>query len=114
MVINAVGFISQVEKTQHFVRHARYGYNIVVNSAFESLERDDKPVRNSSATTCALMNKPDGVLHNLIEIQQRLQFRTHCQLAAIEKQFHKVMLLLLLLFTAVNRLQCSFKNFEST
>ena len=91
IVINAAGFISQAEKAQHFVRHAGYGYNMVINSAFESLERDDEHLRTSSASLQSLMSKPEDALQNLVETQRRSQCRTHLQLAAVEKQFHKVM-----------------------
>jgi len=90
MVLNAVVFIWQVEKAQHFVRYASYGYSMVINGAFESLERDDKRVKNSSASIRSLMTSPEDALQNLVEVQHRSQRHTHLQLAAIEKQFHKV------------------------
>jgi len=64
---------------------------MVINSAFESLERDDEHLRTSSASLRSLMSKPEDALQNLVETQRRSQCRTHLQLAAVEKQFHKVM-----------------------
>jgi len=83
--------VLQAEKASHFVHHAGYGCSMVVNSAFESLERDGEQVMLDGVNVDrTLMTKPDDMLQKLVEVQHRSQFRSHLQLAAIEKQFHKV------------------------
>jgi len=84
--------MSQAEKTQHFIRQARYGCIVTAEGPYDALHRDAE-LSNSSAMDIDLSSSVVNarqVLDGFVETQRKTQLRTRIQLAAIEKQFHKV------------------------
>lgn len=83
--------MSQAEKAQHYVRKAVYGCCVPNDGPYDALHRDADLGGNVAGevdtSSCVSARQ---ILDGLADKQRKAQLRTRIQLAAIEKQFHKV------------------------
>ena len=81
----------KAEKAQHYIRQALYGQVVMSDGPYDALHRDRELVESDTSTADLPMAvDAKKILDELIDTQRKSQLRTRIQLAAIEKQFHKV------------------------